>query len=285
MKKSIIYLFAAGSLTLLTISCKKENAGSGLKAVFSYVADGYKVNFTNFSADATTYSWDFGDSSGQKSTNRSPEHVFTHKGDFLVSLTASNGTETNVFKDTVSIIGPNIRIDGDFTDWQYVPYTYQNAAAYSSTIRSIKSFASSDQIYFYLEGTSDMKMEIMDIYMDSDNNPATGYGTWYYPVASGADFLLEGSPTGGWGDVFAHIEPGTGWGWNGVSTFPDALNFSALKTVAGKNIIEFSIKRSSLGTTRNFVNVGIVESNSGWTEIGKIPEAQTPTSKFLAIQL
>src|SRR5690349_11729694 len=125
MKNNFAYLVLIGFVVVVMSSCKKDDEGSSLKAVFSYVADGYKVNFTNFSTSATEYSWDFGDGSGQTSTAKTPEHIFTKKGDFLVSLTAKNGSQSSVFKDTVSIIGPNIKIDGDYSDWQYVPYTYQ----------------------------------------------------------------------------------------------------------------------------------------------------------------
>jgi PKD repeat protein len=285
MKKSIVYLFAA-SITMLSISsCKKDNAGSGLKAVFSYVADGYKVNFTNFSTNATEYSWEFGDGSGQTSTAKTPQHIFTSKGDFLVSLTAKNGSETSVFKDTVTIIGPNIKIDGDYSDWQYVPVTYENAATYVSSVRIVKAFASADKIYFYFQGGTDMKMEIIDIYMDADNNAATGFNTWYYPVHSGADFLMEGSPVGGWGDVFAHSGPQTAFSWTSISSFADAMQFSTLSTASGKNSIEFSVKKSLLGPMANFIHFGLVESTSGWAEVGKIPEAQTATSKFIQVPL
>lgn len=284
MKRNI-YLIAVLVLLLAGTSCKKDNAGSGLKAVFSYVADGYKVNFTNFSTNAKEYSWEFGDASGETSTLKGPQHIFTKKGDFLVTLTAKSGTETSTFTDTVSIIGPNIKIDGDFTDWTYVEYASVNPSTFASTITGIKAFASSDQINVFLEGDANMNMEIVDLYIDADNNPATGYATWLYPVGSGADFLCEGSPIGGWGDVFSHVGPGTGWGWSGAASFADALSFSELKTVSGKKVIEFSIKKSVLGTISQFINIGIVESNSGWTQVGIIPAAPLADSKFLAIPL
>ncbi len=279
------YLIAVVVLLLAGTSCKKDNAGSGLKAVFSYVADGYKVNFTNFSTNANTYLWDFGDGSGDSSVLKGPQHVFTRKGDFLVTLTAKSGSETSTFTDTVSILGPNIRIDGDFTDWTYVPFATENSAAFSSSIKGIKAFASSDQIYIYLEGGTDMNLDIIDMYIDADNNPATGYASWLYPAGSGADFLAEGSPFGGWGDVLAHNGPGTGWGWSASTTFADAFSFSTLKTDAGKKMVEFSIKKSALGTISQFINLAILENNSSWTQVGIIPEAPLTASKFLAIPL
>jgi PKD domain len=285
MKRNVICLFAVLGLSLLSPSCKKENAGSGLKAVFSYVADGYKVNFTNFSSNATEYEWDFGDGSSVGSSKKTPQHIFTKKGDFLVSLTAKKGAETNTFTDTVSVIGPNIKIDGDYSDWQYVEYSFQNTPEYAGSVKALKTFASSDAIYFYIEGGADMKMEIIDIYMDADNDPATGFNTWYYPLGSGADFLLEGSPIGGWGDVFKHKGGPGDFSWESIAAFSDAMKFSALSTANGKNSIEFSVKKSVLGTIKNFVNFGLVESTSGWAEVGQIPEAKTATSKFTAIPL
>ncbi len=282
MKRNI---FLITVLMLSLSSCKKDNAGSGLKAVFSYVADGYKVNFTNFSTNAKEYLWDFGDGSGDTSKLKGPQHVFTQKGDFLVTLTAKNGSEVSTFTDTVSIIGPNIRIDGDFTDWAYVPFAAVNSAGFTSTIRGIKAFASSDLINIYLEGEAGMNLDVIDLYIDADNNTATGYAAWMYPAGSGADFLLEGSPYGGWGEVFAHVGPGTGWGWTSGGSFVDALSFSELKTASGKKMVEFSIKKSALGAISQFINVGLIENNSSWTQVGIVPESLLADSKFLAIPL
>jgi PKD domain len=285
MKRNIIYLSVVIAIIVCFTSCKKDTEGSGLKAVFSYVADGYKVNFTNFSANATEYSWDFGDGSGQTSTAKTPQHVFKRKGDFVVSLTAKNAAETSIFKDTVSIIGPNIKIDGDYSDWQYVDYNFTNPATFPGTLRAVKTFAGSTDIFIYLEGTSGMNMEILDIYIDGDNNPNTGFKTFLYPAGSGADFLCEGSPAAGWGDVFSHVGPGNGFNWNLFAAFADALRISTISSTGGKKVIEFSIKKSTLGTIRNFINLALIESTSGYAEVGKIPEAPTATSKFLQIPL
>ncbi len=286
MKRNFLSLLSLLMLMLAFSSCKKDDNGSGLKAVFSYVADGYKVNFTNFSSSAQTYMWEFGDGSGETSTSRSPQHVFTSKGDFLVSLTATNGTETSTFIDTVSVIGPNIRIDGDFSDWQYVPYTYENSDSFPGTVRKVKAFASSSDIYFQIEGTMDMELALIDMYIDGDNNPATGFSTFLYPAGSGADFLLEGPATSpSWGAVYAHSGDPTAFSFSPVANFDDACQFSALSTVSGKKVIEFSIKKSTLTATNHFVNFAFIELTSGYADLGKIPESDTPESKFIAVPL
>ena len=283
--KKVKWIFLGIALAMLiTVSCKKDDTSGGTKAVFSYIADGFKVNFTNFSTDATEYTWDFGDQSAA-STLSNPTHVFTHKGQFLVTLTAKKQDVTSTFIDTVLIIGPNIKIDGDFTDWAYVDYTYINDVGTGGTLRAVKTFASAGYLNFYVEGTADFAFAVIDLYLDTDNNPETGLKSWMYPAGSGADFLLEGSVPGASGDVYAHVGPGNDWNWNSIYPFADAVQFSSFKNVDGKQIIEFAVKRSVLGTMSGGVNFAIVESDGGWTEIGAIPVDQTPASKFALMPL
>jgi len=284
MKNNKWIILSISLAIFITVSCKKEDSSNGTKAVFSYIADGYKVNFTNFSTNATEYSWDFGDQT-DGSTLSNPVHVFTQKGQYLVTLEAKSLSETNTFIDTVLILGPNIKIDGDFTDWTYVEYSQVNEVGSGGTISAVKTFASAGYLNFYVEGNSDFALSVVDIYLDSDNNPETGLKSWMYPVSSGADFLFEGSVPGAWGDVYQHVGPGNDWNWNGILSFGDAIQFSQFKTVDGKNRVEFAIKKSVLGTLHGFVNFAIVESNDGWTEIGSIPADQSPDSAFGKIPL
>ena|SRR5690606_17174178 len=111
-----------------------------------------------------------------------------------------------------------------------------------------------------------------------------------FPAGSGADFLSEGNvnqaePAASAGDVFSHVGPGNDWAWNATSTFGAMLQFSKMSMKDGKKVIEFSIKKDGLGTLNKIVNFAIVESNSGWTEVGSIPTSKEAGSKFLAIPL
>jgi PKD repeat protein len=58
-------------------------------AGFSSTTDGFTVSFTNSSANATSYSWDFGD--GAMSTEENPVHTYGAEGNYTVTLTASDG--------------------------------------------------------------------------------------------------------------------------------------------------------------------------------------------------
>ncbi len=169
MKKNILIVLGIVAVILPNLSCKKENNASGVKAVFSYVADGFKVNFTDYSTNAKEYLWEFGDTG--TSTLANPIHVYTSKGEFLAKLTVMNGQESSTFIDTVFVAGPNIKIDGDFTDWTYVDYTDVAEAGSGGTLLGVKTFASGGNLNFYLEGTDDFNLAVMDMYIDADNNP------------------------------------------------------------------------------------------------------------------
>jgi len=285
MKKNILIVFGTICTMLPNLSCKKEkNNASGVKAVFSYVADGFKLNFTDYSTNAKEYFWDFGDNDTAIVAN--PIHVYHSKGEFLAKLTVTNGQESNTFTDTVFIAGPNIKIDGDFTDWTYVEFSQVAEGGSGGSLLGVKTFASGGTLNFYLEGTTDFNLAIMDIYIDADNNPATGFQYWAYPVASGAEYLLEGSVPGGWGDVFIHTGgDNDGWSWDPVSDFETMLKFSEIKSADGKKAIEFSIKRDGLGVLKNYVNFAIQESDEGYSVIGSMPVPELSTSKFAQMKL
>ncbi|HUQ65465.1 MAG TPA: PKD domain-containing protein [Flavitalea sp.] len=284
MKKNMLIVFCTVSAMLPNLSCKKETNTSNIKAVFSYVADGFKVNFTDYSSNAKEYKWDFGDNDTSNAAN--PIHVYHSKGDFLTTLTIRNGQETSTFTDTVFISGPNIKIDDDFSDWTYVEYSSVNEGGSGGSLLGVKTFASGGSLNFYIEGTEDLNFAIMDIYLDTDNDPATGFQNSSYPVGSGADYLLEGSVPGEWGDVFIHTGPDNGdWSWDPISDFASTIKFSAIKDADGKKAIEFSIKRDGLGVLKNYVNFAIQESTEGYSVIGSVPVPDLETSAFGQIKL
>ena len=64
------------------------------------------VNFSNFSQNADTYAWDFGD--GNSSTDEDPTHTYAAEGTYTVTLTASNSSGTSAtFSDSFTITDPN----------------------------------------------------------------------------------------------------------------------------------------------------------------------------------
>ena len=63
---------------------------------------GVPVSFTNTSANATSYSWDFGD--GNTSTDENPSHAYTAVGEYTVTLAATGSSTASITK-TVKILG------------------------------------------------------------------------------------------------------------------------------------------------------------------------------------
>lgn len=68
-------------------------------AGFTYTVTDNTVTFTNTSSNATTYSWDFGDTTGS-STSENPMYTFAATGTYNVVLTATN---TDCGDDTITI--------------------------------------------------------------------------------------------------------------------------------------------------------------------------------------
>jgi PKD repeat protein len=73
-------------------------------------ADFSKVTFKNFSQNATSYSWNFGDGTAA-STEENPVHSFATSGKFTVKLTAKNDAgKTNDKSLEVEINDPNVEL-------------------------------------------------------------------------------------------------------------------------------------------------------------------------------
>ena len=108
-----IRIFAAILSVAFLVSCGDDEDGGGNPtddpiASFQFEVDGtniFQVTFTNFSENATTYSWDFGD--GNTSTEENPVHTYAATGSYNVTLTALNGpTATSQQTKTVNITDP-----------------------------------------------------------------------------------------------------------------------------------------------------------------------------------
>jgi hypothetical protein len=282
MKNQLFILSLLLPASFMIESCSKDDESSKLKAVFSYVPDGFKVSFTNFSTNAKTYEWNFND--GTETSNlKNPVHIFKATGDYTVKLTALDGSGESTFEDIVTVLGPNIKIDADFTDWEYVDYAFSNEADKGGTLRAVKVFAYGNKINFYFEGTLDMNLEVFDMFINSDDDPATGFLSWQWPVSSGADYLLEGNPTAG--SVYLNNDPGHGWSWEEKATFATACNFSEIKKVNDNHVVEFSIDKTKLGNVSGYITFAITEMNGSWVAVGSLPAKEEATSAFLSVKM
>ena len=76
------------------------------------------ATFTNTSANATSYAWDFGDGIGT-STETDPAYTYAQEGTYTVKLTATNGDESAEFTNDIAVsqiaVSTSIQ-NGDFAD-------------------------------------------------------------------------------------------------------------------------------------------------------------------------
>ncbi len=111
MYRWLIYTIA---IMFFTLSCKdEETPPSGVVASFQFTPDAtdfLKVQFTNFSQNAASLSWNFGDASAL-SSEENPLHTFAAEGTFTVELTAtgSDGV-TSKKSEVVTITNPNLEL-------------------------------------------------------------------------------------------------------------------------------------------------------------------------------
>jgi PKD repeat protein len=134
------------------------------------------VEFTNNSAGATSYLWDFGD--GDTSVLFEPNHDFTPKGDYTVMLVATNGICFDTAYVTIQVSGesnlfiPNIfTANGDGVNDTFEPQL-TNIVQFECTIYNIWG----QQIYYW---------NTLNGFWDGGTHPD---GTYYYVItAVGAD--------------------------------------------------------------------------------------------------
>ncbi len=278
MKRNLLTLIPCLALIAGTVflnSCSDDDPEPP-KASFTYVANGREVTFTNTSTNATTYAWNFGD--GTTSTDQNPVHTYEVYGKYTVTLnvTGDGGTAAAPTDEITLAKSSAVVLDGAFTEWASIPVAI--AAEDGGTITKVKVDYDATKIYFYVEGTANLR-GFFDVYIDSDNDSTTGFYSPWYPVGFGAEFLSEGEFATGEdkADLFAFTggENRTGWLWEvakeaGTGTFAS----SVITDVGSGKAIEFSILRSSL---TDLADAGFsfavvdVDGGASWEKLGSLP--------------
>jgi len=89
---------AAGSNT----TSQLIQVDGGLSAGFTYVINGNQVVFTNTSVNATSYSWDFGDSQGFTDIEN-PTYTYAGDGLYNIGLSVLNACDTIIVSQIIEI--------------------------------------------------------------------------------------------------------------------------------------------------------------------------------------
>jgi len=291
--KTLRYIYCLIAISVLA-GCESDDteavSDGGIIADFSFTSDGSEFVFSNLSQGATMYRWDFGDLSFY-CDKENPKYQYTKVGgEINVTLTAmgESGQEAHITKTITApeVLNVEIGIDGDFGEWEGIPITYDESASGGGSIQKIKVYAKGDEINVYLEGNATMKLEVVDIFIDADGDPSTGFLSWQWPVSSGAEFLIEGAfLNNSWGDLYNHADPNGGWAWNVSESTANIFSSSGVVQVdAQTNAVEFSFPKSKLGSLGTYIGLAITEMTEGWAAVASFP-TPTDTSSFVIYEL
>lgn len=156
---------------------------------------------------------------------------------------------TNVSLSTSTNIPVNITVDGNLSDWSSI-----NAITIASgqTCTSLKVYDDNDYFYFAIAG-SGMNTANYHIFLNTDNNAATGYQDASFASGSGSEFMVENGAL--------YQSTGSGWSWSWVA----GVTASKSSTVT-----EVRLPRSALGSLSSVVRLAYTDINSSWTVVSSL---------------
>lgn len=138
---ALLILLLAGALLA---GCKKEDpVVASFSADLTEVMTGERVQFINFSENATYYQWDFGD--GESSIRENPTHAYKAPGEYTVSLVSIGLGDADTASLDIDVIQPY-----NVTIYEGLGIEGANLSDSWSIIRT--SFTSdTTSFYYYLE--------------------------------------------------------------------------------------------------------------------------------------
>lgn len=277
--KNCIRFSLIGILAFILLSCEEAEMPM---ALFDYQIDGITVQFTNYSTDATTFMWDFGD--GNTSTDENPLHEYTESGNYIITFTATGEGGSKTIKEMLKIQKPAlIQIDGNFDDWDNVPAEALASVTTldeESALKEMKATSDDNYIYIYLV-LEESKVFPIDIFINADNNSSTGGNSWMWDPC-GAEFLIEGFISEKMEDATVFNFPADAdqgdWAWTeALGSGSGIIKMSDPKTVNGDIVaVEMSIIKEMLpGALASEIGIGIFSSDEGWSDNGVLPNTAT----------
>lgn len=278
MKRNSLFLLIIISGLLGFSSCKKEAQKIMPDPFFSYTTEGFEVVFKNESRFATSYKWDFGD--GTTSTEENPTHIYQRKGKYVPTLTAISAGESADASTVLRIAkGTSVNLDdGTLSDWDTITHNVVLPAGKSGNFIKAKYDYDGNFLYVYFEQKRQQNDGgIYDIYIDMDNNIATGYLSNDMP-GGGYDMLLEGTVFGDWLDV----DPFLGGDQHSFNFGNISVNsyYKIGTVIQDGNVLkfEFGINRSKipgLSSTQG-IKIAVQAMDANWNAIGFSPDLNSP---------
>jgi hypothetical protein len=271
-----IQLYIAAFLLFLSLSCSKEgkyNLEETPPLDFRSYYDGLTVTFANATEGATDISWNFGDNSPVVSGD-SVKHTYTAIGNYVITMNGSLDGKSYIFHTVLRVDKPSVvnLEDGTFDDWNGVTYP-DFLLSGKGAILNGKIDYDANYIYIYVAFDSIAENaglidHIFGVYMDVDNNVATGFSM----KEMGVDYGCEGNLyDGGW---FAPskvdlINGDPGWPFVG---FEDEKAIKPGHIVKEGNTIkmEFGISREIFKINSDVMSFSMSIMNSDWSDVGNL---------------
>lgn len=142
----------------------------------------------------------------------------------------------------------NIVPDGDDSDW----FPLAPVAEGQDGVKDLYAIRKRQKLYVMAHAK---EYDVMNIYIDTDNNPQTGYQNWGQYAKAGSDFLVQGT------SLFRHN--GGGWDWTEVST--DVVrSISAEPDSEGYYTIEVEVNLDYMGDISETLKLSFEIENIGW---------------------
>jgi PKD repeat protein len=235
------------SLLLVAVAggCKKDETRPAADVFYTVTIEDRTVTFKNETTGAVSYKWDFGD--GETSTEESPVHTYPGKGKYVPTLYATNQDGTVTEGSTVIYIAKTSPVkldDNSFADWDNVTQYVIQPPATETYFKKLKLDYDAQYVYLYIEAaTKKANTDIYDFYLDTDNDPSTGYTNDI--TGAGFDVLLEGTVFDNWLDAFTHKGAQNAFTWDltGVTEF---YNIGYAQESGGTFKFEMRIARGKL---------------------------------------
>lgn len=139
--------------------------------------------------------------------------------------------------------GKTIVIDGKAGDWNSVPAL---AIEKNQSMLVLKAAHSLDHMFVCVTGSR--MGPYYGVYLNTDDNPATGYQGSPWGIA-GFDYLIEN------GVLYRSL--GAGWSWEYLGTAPVTASSNV-------KVVELRVARTALAELADSITIGVIDIGSSW---------------------
>lgn len=267
----------------ITVLSSDETMGS-VSGGGSY-ADGTKVTLTATANDGYHFvEWQDGETAATRE--------ITVSGDATYTATFAADAPDPESEPVAATLG--ITIDGDFSDWNAAPQSavataVMNGNSSYTSLYLMKWAMDANNIFFYLEFEADAEVvSKIDMYLNIDNDPATGYNTWLWDK-SATDYMYEKSYSS-YSSATPYVFSGadqTSWGWTNTGIAGTIAASSPVDLTNGHRAIEGKIiKENFPAEIASTIRVGVYTTNTSWGTTGCLPQLYaTGASPMLEVNL